>query len=47
VGSPWLLGFQNSTAMTIDVAIGVIVTALAATEVWFTRDKAADIAASP
>jgi hypothetical protein len=47
VGSPWLLGFQNSTAMTIDVAIGVIVTALAATEVWLTRDEATEIAASP
>ena len=23
--SPWLLGFQNSDAMTIDVAIGVMV----------------------
>ena len=36
--SPWLLGFQNSDAMTIDVAIGFIVAALAAFEVWFTRD---------
>jgi hypothetical protein len=47
VGSPWLLGFQNSTAMTIDVAIGIIVTALAAIEVWLTRDEATEIAASP
>jgi hypothetical protein len=47
VGSPWLLGFQNSTAMTIDVAIGIIVTALAATEVWLTRDEAPEIAANP
>jgi hypothetical protein len=47
VGSPWLLGFQNSTAMTIDVAIGVIVTALAAIEVWLTRDEVPGIAASP
>jgi hypothetical protein len=47
VGSPWLLGFQNSTAMTIDVGIGVIVTALAATEVWLTRDEGPEIAASP
>jgi hypothetical protein len=36
--SPWLLGFQNSEAMTIDVVIGVIVAALAAFEVWQTRD---------
>jgi hypothetical protein len=36
--SPWLLGFQNSDAMTIDVVIGVAVAALAALEVWLTRD---------
>jgi hypothetical protein len=47
VGSPWVLGFQNSTAMTIDVAIGVVVTALAATEVWLTRDAVPEIVASP
>jgi hypothetical protein len=35
--SPWLLGFQDSDAMTIDVAIGVVVAALAAFEVWATR----------
>jgi hypothetical protein len=34
--SPWLLGFQNSDAMTIDVVIGVTVAALAACEVWLT-----------
>ena len=44
--SPWLLGFQNSDAMTIDVAIGVIVAALAAFEVWLTRDRAPQITAS-
>lgn len=32
--SPWLLGFQDSDAMTIDVAIGVVVASLAAFEVW-------------
>jgi len=37
--SPWLLGFQNSDAMGIDVIIGVIVAALAAFEVWLTRDR--------
>ena len=31
--SPWLLDFQNSDAMTIDVVIGTIVAALAAFEV--------------
>jgi hypothetical protein len=46
IGSPWLLGFQNSDAMTIDVAIGVIVTALAAIEVWLTRDEVTGIAAT-
>jgi hypothetical protein len=44
--SPWLLGFQNSDAMTIDVVIGVIVAALAALEVWLTRDHAAGVPAS-
>jgi SPW repeat len=37
--SPWLLGFQNSDATNIDVVIGVIVAALAAFEVWLTRDR--------
>ncbi len=32
--SPWLLDFQNSHAMTIDVIIGTTVAALAAAEVW-------------
>ena len=40
--SPWLLGFQNSAAMSIDVIIGVIIASLAAVEVWLTRDQAAD-----
>jgi hypothetical protein len=33
--SPWLLGFQDSQAMTIDVAIGVSVAVLAAFEAWY------------
>jgi SPW repeat-containing protein len=44
--SPWLLGFQDSDAMTIDVAIGVIVAALAAFEVWLTREAGPHIPAS-
>lgn len=36
--SPWLLGFQNSAAMNIDVIVGVIVAALAGIEVWLTHD---------
>ena len=35
--SPWLLNFQNSDAMTIDVVIGAIAAALAAFEVWRAR----------
>ena len=37
--SPWLLGFQNSDAMSIDVVIGVSVAALAAFEVYLTRSR--------
>ncbi|MGA8613288.1 MAG: SPW repeat protein [Xanthobacteraceae bacterium] len=33
--SPWLLGFQDSQAMTIDVAIGMSVAVLAAFEAWY------------
>jgi hypothetical protein len=33
--SPWLLGFQDSQAMSVDVAIGVSVAALAAFEAWY------------
>jgi len=32
--SPWVLGFQGTTAMTVHVVIGIIVAALAATELW-------------
>jgi hypothetical protein len=35
--SPWLLGFQDSDAMTIDVTIGVIVAMLAAFEIWLSH----------
>ncbi len=35
--SPWLLGFQEDVAMTIDVAIGTIVVVSAAFEVWLTH----------
>jgi len=41
--SPWLLGFQNSDAMIINVVIGVVVAALAAFEVWLTREDKAQI----
>jgi len=36
--SPWLLGFQHSAAMSVDVIVGAIVAALAGIEVWLTRD---------
>ena len=32
--SPWLLDFQDSQAMTIDVVIGAMAAALAGFEVW-------------
>ena len=37
--SPWLLGFQNSAAMSIDVIIGVVSAVLATFEVWLTREQ--------
>jgi hypothetical protein len=43
--SPWLLGFQNSDAMIIDVAIGAAVVLLAGVEVWLIRDGRAELAA--
>ncbi len=46
VVSPWLLGFQDSGAMTIDVVIGIIVAVLAAFEVWLTRADEPRIPAS-
>lgn len=44
--SPWLLGFQDSDAMTIDVVIGAIVALLAALEVWASRETGPRIATS-
>jgi len=32
--SPWVLGFQGTTAMTVHVAIGAAVAILAAIELW-------------
>ena len=34
IASPWLLGFQGTTARTVHVVIGVLVAALAAAELW-------------
>jgi hypothetical protein len=36
---PWLLGFQDQQAITIDVVIGIIVAALAALEAWVCRNS--------
>jgi hypothetical protein len=32
--SPWVLGFQGTTAMTVHVIIGILVALLAAIELW-------------
>jgi len=32
--SPWVLGFAHTTAMTVNVVIGILVAALAAIELW-------------
>ena len=37
--APWLLGFQDRNAMTVDVVIGTIVAALAAFEIWLSVDR--------
>ena len=34
--SPWILGFQGTTAMTVHVVIGAAVAILAAIELWIT-----------
>jgi hypothetical protein len=34
--SPWVLGFPASTAMRVDVVIGIVVAALAIVEMWVT-----------
>ena len=44
--SPWLLGFQNSDTMIINVAIGAVVTVLAAFEVWLTREDRPQVTTS-
>jgi hypothetical protein len=41
--APWLLGFQDSQAMEIDVGIGVVVAVLAAFEAWLSRNQNAPV----
>jgi hypothetical protein len=43
--APWLLGFQDSQAVTIDVAIGIAVASLAAVEAWLARDEQPELEA--
>jgi SPW repeat len=45
--SPWLLGFQNSDAMTIDVVIGCLVALFAAFEVWALQERPSRVPTSP
>ncbi len=40
--APWLLGFQDSDAMMIDVVIGSLVAGLAAFEIWLAVDHRQD-----
>ena len=44
--TPWLLGFQDGDAVTIDVVVGTSVAALAAFEVWLTHEARLRITAS-
>jgi SPW repeat len=44
--SPWVLGFQGTTAMTTHVVIGIIVAVLAAFELWFLRQNPPRLTAS-
>jgi SPW repeat len=37
IASPWLLGFQNSDALMVNVVIGTVVAAMAALEAWITH----------
>src|SRR6516165_3634924 len=44
--SPWLLGFQDSSAMAIDAVIGAMVALLAAIGVWLAAAAASQVKAS-
>jgi hypothetical protein len=46
IASPWVLGIQDSQAMTIDAMIGTFVVLLAAVEVWFTAEATQRVKAS-
>jgi hypothetical protein len=34
LGSPWLLGFQHSKAMVVNVAVGLLIAFMSALELW-------------
>jgi SPW repeat-containing protein len=40
--APWLLGFGDSNAVMIDVAIGIVVVVLATFEIWLALDRRQD-----
>jgi hypothetical protein len=37
LASPWVLGFQGTTAGTVHIVVGILVAALAAAEMWLTQ----------
>ncbi len=37
--APWLLGFEDSNAVMIDVMIGIVVVVLATFEIWLALDR--------
>ena len=38
VVAPWLLGFEDSNAVMVDVVIGIVVVVLATFEIWLAMD---------
>ena len=39
VVAPWLLGFEDSNAVMVDVVIGIVVVVLATFEIWLALDR--------
>jgi hypothetical protein len=39
VAAPWLLGFEDSNAVMVDVVIGIVVVVLATFEIWLAMDR--------
>jgi hypothetical protein len=37
--APWLLGFEDGTAVMVDVVIGIVVVGLAIFEIWLAMDR--------